>query len=85
MIIFPDKLPSLGAFLGITGYLTTGNCGPFLRGFSSNVHFKTVQGMDGSARKPALLHDTDYIVEKTHHLASYFGSFEAYYLMTHDT
>ena len=36
------------------------------------------QGMDGSARKPALKQDTDYIVEKTYHIAPYLGAFGAY-------
>ena len=28
--------------------------------------------------KPALVQDTDYVVEKTYHLAQYFGAFGAY-------
>ena len=30
-----------------------------------------MQGIDGSARKPALRQDTEYMVEKTYHLATY--------------
>ena len=37
------------------------------------------QGIDGSARKPALIQDTGYIVEKTYHeIAPYLGAFGAY-------
>ena len=32
------------------------------------------QGTDGSARKPALVQDTNYMVEKTYHIAPYLGS-----------
>ena len=35
-------------------------------------------GIDGSARKPALLQDTDYIVEKTWYVVLYLGAFWAY-------
>ena len=39
-----------------------------------------LQGMvDGSASKPAIVQDTDYIVEKTYNLASYLGPFGAYF------
>ena len=38
------------------------------------------QGIDGSARKPTLLQDTDYMVEKNYHIAPYLGAFEAYSL-----
>ena len=34
--------------------------------------------MDCSSRKPALVQDTDYMVEKTYHLAPYFGALGAY-------
>ena len=34
--------------------------------------------MAGIARKPALVHDTDYLVEKIYHLSLYFGPFEAF-------
>ena len=33
------------------------------------------QGIDGSARKPALVHDTGYMVEKTYHNSTIFGCF----------
>ena len=37
------------------------------------------QGMDGSARKPALRQDTGYMVEKTYlDIAPYLGAFGAY-------
>ena len=37
------------------------------------------QGIDGSARKPALRQDTGYMVEKTYHdIAPYLGTFGAY-------
>ena len=37
------------------------------------------QGIDGSARKPALRQDTDYMVEKTYYdIAPYLGAFGAY-------
>ena len=37
------------------------------------------QGIDGSARKPALRQDTCYMVEKTYHgIAPYLGAFGAY-------
>ena len=29
---------------------------------------KIIQGIDGSARKPALVQDTQYMIEKTYHL-----------------
>ena len=34
-----------------------------------------MQGVDGTARKPVFVHHTDYVVEKTYHLAPYFGYF----------
>ena len=39
------------------------------------------QGIDSSACKPALIQDTEYMVEKTYHIAPYLGAFWAY-LMT---
>ena len=33
------------------------------------------KGIDGSARKPALVQDTGYMVEKTYHIATYLGAF----------
>ena len=37
------------------------------------------QGIDGSARKPALRQDTGYMVEETYHdIAPYLGAFGAY-------
>ena len=37
------------------------------------------QGIDGSARKPALRQDTGFMVEKTYHdIAPYLGAFGAY-------
>ena len=48
-----------------------------------NVFKRTIaiirQGIDGSARKPALRQDTGYMVEKTYHdIAPYLGAFGAY-------
>ena len=43
-----------------------------------NVASSVIQEIDGSARKPALVHDTDYMLEKTYHLAPCFSSFESY-------
>ena len=38
-----------------------------------------IQGIDGSARKPALIQDTGYMVEKTYFdIAPYVGAFGAY-------
>ena len=37
-----------------------------------------IQGIDGSARKPALVQDTNYMVEKTYQIAQYLGAFGAY-------
>ena len=34
-------------------------------------HKSQSQGIDSSARKPVFGHDTDYVVEKTYHLAHY--------------
>ena len=40
---------------------------------------KVSQGIDGSARKPALRQDTGYMAEKTYHdIAQYLGAFGAY-------
>ena len=36
--------------------------------------------IDGSRRKPTHAHDTDYMVDKTYHLAPYFGPLEAYWM-----
>ena len=36
------------------------------------------QGVDGSALKPALVKDTNYMVEKTYHMAPYLDAFGAY-------
>ena len=36
------------------------------------------QGIDGSARKPALRQDIGYMVGKTDHIAPYLGAFGAY-------
>ena len=35
------------------------------------------KGIDGSARKPQLVQDTEYMVEKTYHIAVYLGAFGA--------
>ena len=40
------------------------------------------QGIDGSARKHALVQDTEYMVEKKYHISPYLGAFGAY-LMPH--
>ena len=44
------------------------------------THLPTLtQGIDGSARKPALRQDTGYMVEKTYHdIAPYLRAFGAY-------
>ena len=34
--------------------------------------------MVGSVRKPVLIQDTEYMVEKTYHIAQYEGAFGAY-------
>ena len=39
---------------------------------------KYIPGIDGSARKPAFVQGTDYVVKKNNHLAPYFGPFGAY-------
>ena len=39
------------------------------------------QGMDGSAREPALVQDTEYMIEKPCNLAPYLEPFGAYLLM----
>ena len=36
------------------------------------------KGKDGSACKPALTQDTEYMVEKTYNIAPYLGAFGAY-------
>ena len=42
-------------------------------------NFKIKQAIvDGSASKPALLPDTNYIGEKTYHIAPYLSAFRAY-------
>ena len=50
------------------------------------LDFKTVliraviillQGIDNSARKTALVQDTNYMVEKTYYIAPYVGAFGA--------
>ena len=38
-----------------------------------------LQGIDGSARKPALNYGTRFMVKKTNHLAPCFSSFEPYF------
>ena len=43
------------------------------------LYSRLSQGIDGSARKPALRQDTGYVVEKTYHdIAPYLGAFGAY-------
>ena len=40
----------------------------YFSGFNPNsMVIKYTQGIDGSARKPALIQDTGYMVEKTYH------------------
>ena len=34
--------------------------------------------VDGSASKPALVQDTNYMIEETYHIAQYLGAFGAY-------
>ena len=41
-----------------------------------------LQGIDGSACKPAHVQDIDYMVEKTYHLATYLDPFGVF-LMPH--
>ena len=43
---------------------------------SFEVWYKDInKGIDGSARKPASVQDTEYMVEKTHHLAPHLAAF----------
>ena len=59
---------------------------PIVAGLLSGMCVKVVsydiiptQGIDGSARKPVLIQDTGYMVEKTYHdIAPYLGAFGAY-------
>ena len=46
----------------------------------STSWFINIQGINGSVRKPALVQDTYYMVEKTYHKAPYLGAFGAYLL-----
>ena len=41
-------------------------------------NYMILQGIDGFARKPALIQDTEYIVEKTYHIALYLSAFRAF-------
>ena len=44
-----------------------------------HLKYNLIQGIDGSARKPALIQDTGYMVEKTYHdIAPYLVAFEVY-------
>ena len=45
------------------------------------THLILIQGIDGSARKPALLQISGYMVEKTYHIAPYLGAFKAYLIL----
>ena len=36
------------------------------------------QGIDGSASKPTLVKDNNYMVDKTYHISPYLGAFGAY-------
>ena len=40
------------------------------------------QRIDGSSRKPLLIQDTEYVVEKTYNLAQYLGTFGASVTLT---
>ena len=53
-----------------------GPMGPFSRqlGAVQKLH----KGVDGSARKPALVQDTGYMVEKTNHISPYLGLYNDY-------
>ena len=42
------------------------------------MHGENVQGIDSSARRPVLVPDTNYMVEKTYHIAPYLGAYGAY-------
>ena len=45
---------------------------------ASDVRIMLKQGIDGSARKPAFIQDTEFMVEQTSYLAKYLGAFMAY-------
>ena len=45
---------------------------------SSKKVFISQRIVDGSASKPALVQDTNYMVEKTYNIAPYLGAFGAY-------
>ena len=54
-------------------------CCPNFLHIRDEVHkIETTQGKDSSARKPALVQDTNYMVEKTYHIAHYLDAFGAY-------
>ena len=43
------------------------------------LNFETFnKEIDGSAHKPVLMQDTEYLVEKTYHIAPFLGTFGAY-------
>ena len=50
----------------------------FSKRFSLFLTNITQGKVDGSASKPTLVQDTNYMVEKTYHTAPYLGAFEAY-------
>ena len=59
----------------------TENCTKLKGNFTTGLLEKNniTQGIDGSARKPALRQDTGYMVEKTYlDIAPYLGAFGAY-------
>ena len=40
-----------------------------------SIYLSIHEGIDGSAHKPTLVQDTEYMDEKTHHIAPYLGAF----------
>ena len=45
-----------------------------------NHQFISIQGIDGSARKPALAQDIYYLFEKTYQIAPYLGPYMGPYM-----
>ena len=46
-----------------------------------NAQTRDSRSIDGSASKPMLVQDVNYVVEKTYHISPYLGAFGAF-LMT---
>ena len=51
------------------------------KGNNFNEITRLLQGIDGSARKPALVQDTNYMVKKSYHVAPYLGAFGVYLML----